>query len=103
MPADKPQQQAQTRKSYTEESQGIFRKEELNGRSGTTDQSIDDFAEPANRGEFLESLGRGRAFEIIADLRAYPTAGELSIPVSGSSGRTCCCWMSRLIWNLPVN
>jgi pilus assembly protein CpaE len=27
--------------------------------------------------EFLESLGRGRAFEIIADLRAYPTTANL--------------------------
>ena len=27
--------------------------------------------------EFLESLGRGRAFEIIADLRAYPTLATL--------------------------
>jgi pilus assembly protein CpaE len=27
--------------------------------------------------EFLESLGRGRAFEIIADLRAYPTVANL--------------------------
>lgn len=27
--------------------------------------------------EFLESLGRGRAFEIIADLRAYPTVSNL--------------------------
>ena len=27
--------------------------------------------------QFLESLGRGRAFEIIADLRAYPTASNL--------------------------
>lgn len=27
--------------------------------------------------QFLESLGRGRAFEIIGDLRAYPTAANL--------------------------
>ena len=47
--------------------------------------------------EFLESLGRGRAFEIVADLAGVSDGRQISIHGSGSCGPTSCCWMWRPI------
>ena len=43
--------------------------------------------------QFLESLGRGRAFEILADLRAYPSVSNLDTRIR-QLRPTFCSWMS---------